>query len=183
MPELLIALLILAEIATFTIPKIITSQANGQYNAAAKEAASMIASSFALYSLNNTVTSGTSAGDLTSYMNYVAADTSTTIDLAQESTTRACGGGYGCVRLHNGGMLMWASAGFMGTNTTNAVYFYFDPDGRVTDGTTNGPGKSVCLWLYANGRVTSYAKLSPGTVYGGGTVGPDVTADPPWFSW
>lgn len=182
--ELLIALTIMGEIAAFTIPKIITSQSNAKYNAAAKEAASMIAQAHQRYAYSNTITASTSAGDLTQYMNYVAADSSTTIDLAQESTTRACNGvGYSCIKMHNGGMLMWASAGFMGTNATNAVYFYFDPDGRVTDGTTNGPGKSVCLWLYANGRITSYANLTAGTVYGGGTVGPDSTADPPWFSW
>jgi prepilin-type N-terminal cleavage/methylation domain-containing protein len=181
--ELLICLVILGVIATFTIPKIITSQVNGQYNASAKEVASMISGAYTSYSRSNTVTSNTSAGDLTPYMNYVAPDSSTTIDLFQEATTRACNGGYSCVKLHNGGMLLWASAGFMGTNTTNAVYFYYDPDARVTDGTTNGPGKSVCLWLYYDGRITSYTNLSPGTVYGGGTVGALPTADPPWFSW
>ena len=29
-------------------------------------------------------------------------------------------------------------------------------------------GKSVCLWLYYMGRLTRYASLSAGTVYGGG---------------
>jgi prepilin-type N-terminal cleavage/methylation domain-containing protein len=182
--ELLIALTILGEIATFTIPKVIISQRNNRYNAAAKEAASMIAQAHQKYVISNTITASTSAGDLTQYMNYVAADSSTTIDLAQEMSTRACNGVSNiCIKTHSGGMLMWATAGFMGTNSTNAVYFYFDPDGRVTDGTTNGPGKSVCFWLYTNGRLTNYGNLTAGTVYGGGTVGPDATADPPWFSW
>jgi prepilin-type N-terminal cleavage/methylation domain-containing protein len=179
--ELLIALAILGVIAAFTIPKILITQQNAKYNAAAKEVLAMISGAYQQYASSNLITSATSAGALTQYLNYAAADSSSTIDLYQENTTRACGGGYGCIKLHNGGMLMWASAGFMGTNTTNAVYFYFDPDGQVTDGTTNGPGKSVCFWLYTNGRITSYANLSANTVYGGGTVGPISTADPPWF--
>lgn len=181
--ELLISLAILGVIATFTIPKILTSQQNGQYSAKAKETAAMIAGAYQMYKSRYTPTLNTSAGDLTPFMNYVAVDSTSTIDLFQEATTRACTGGYECVRLHNGGMLLWATAGFMGTASTNAVYFYFDPDGQVTDGTTNGPGKSVVFWLYYNGRVTSYSNLSAGTVYGGGTVGPDPTCDPPWFQW
>lgn len=182
--ELLITLLILGEIATFTIPKIITAQANGQYRASVKEAAAMISVAFSLYSTSNTVTANTSADNLTPYMNYLSTNSSTSIDLAQTMSTRACGGGYGCIKFHNGGMLMWTiSDGFTGTNTTNAIIFYFDPDGHVTDGTTNGPGKSVALWLYANGRITSYNNLAPNTVYTGGTVGPNSWADPPWFSW
>lgn len=182
--ELLISLAILGVIAAFTIPKILVAQQNSQYTAQAKEAASMIGSAYEIYKQRGNVpTTNTSAGDLTPYMNYVAADSSSTIDLFYNGTTRACNGGYDCVRLHNGGMLLWASAGFMGTASTNAIYFYYDPDGRVTDGTTNGPGKGLCLWLYYTGRVTSYSNLSAGTVYGGGTVGPNATADPPWFQW
>ncbi len=182
--ELLISLAILGVIATFTIPKILYAQQSSQYNAEAKEVAAMISAAYDAYKQQgNTPTTNTSAGDLTPYMNYVAVDSSSTIDLFYNASTRACTGGYACVKLHNGGMLLWASAGFMGTASTNAIYFYFDPDGRVTDGTTNGPGKSVCLWLYYTGRITSYVNLSAGTVYGGGTVGPDPTYDPPWFQW
>jgi prepilin-type N-terminal cleavage/methylation domain-containing protein len=182
--ELLIALMILGEIATFTIPKVLISQANRRYNASAKEAASMISGSLTAYLRNNTLTASTSAGDLTPYMNYLATDASTTIDLAQTDTTRACNGTtYGCVKLHNGGTLMWADGAFSGTSALNAIYFYYDPDGRVTDGTTNGPGKSVGLWLYYNGRVTSYANIAPNTVYYAGTISPNASMDPPWFTW
>ena len=180
--ELLIALAILGVIATFTIPKVITSQQNSKYNAAAKEVAGMIGAAYTVYSQSNTPTANTSAGDLTQYMNFVASDSSSSIDGFYNSGTRACSS-YPCVRLHNGGMLSWATAGFTGTNTTNAIYFYFDPDGVVTDGTTNGPGKSVTFWLYYNNRVTSYSNIVAGTVYGGGTANPNATYDPPWFSW
>jgi prepilin-type N-terminal cleavage/methylation domain-containing protein len=44
--ELLIALAILGEIATFTIPKILSSQQNGTNKAKAKEAFSMVSSAY-----------------------------------------------------------------------------------------------------------------------------------------
>jgi len=182
--ELLISLAILGVIATFTIPKILTAQQNSQYNAKAKEAAAMISAAYESYKQQgNTPNTNTSAGNLTPFMNYVAVDSSSSIDLMYTDTTRACTGGYGCIKLHNGGMLLWASGGFMGTASTNAIYFYFDPDGIVTDGTTNGPGKSTCFWLYYNGRITSYANLTAGTIYAGGTAGPNSSYDPPWFQW
>jgi prepilin-type N-terminal cleavage/methylation domain-containing protein len=69
--ELLIAVAILGEIATFTIPKIVSAQQNGAYKAASKEAAATISQAYALYRLENTVSSSTRFGDMTSYINYV----------------------------------------------------------------------------------------------------------------
>lgn len=182
--ELLICLAILGVIAAFTIPKVLMAQQNSRYNATAKEVAAMITGAYDAYKQRYTPSSNTSAADLTPYMNYVSVDASSTIDLYQNSTTRTCDGtGYQCVRLHNGGMLLWATAGFTGTASTNAFYFYYDPDGQVTDGTTNGPGKSVVFWLYYNGRLSSYGNIAANTVYGGGTVGPMPSYDPPWFQW
>src|SRR5262249_2638154 len=107
------------------------------------------------------------------------------IDLFYGTTTRACNSGYNCIKLHNGGKLLYSvGSKFGGTGTTNAMYFYFDPDGQVTDGTTNGPGKSVVFWLYYNGRLTSYSNLTSGTYNDGqGPIDPDPSYDPPWFSW
>lgn len=182
--ELLVCLAILGLIAVFTIPKVLTTQRDSRYSAQAKEVASMISGAYDAYKQRYTPNSNTSGGDLTAFMNYASVDAVSTIDVFQTATTRLCDGvGYQCVRLHNGGMLLWASSGFMGTATTNAIYFYYDPDGQVTDGTTNGPGKSVVFWLYYNGRITSYANISANTVYGGGTVGPNSAYDPPWFQW
>jgi len=180
--ELLIALSILGVIATFTIPKILTTQQNSKYNATAHEAASMIAAAYTAYSKDHAPSASTTPGDLTPYMNFVAADSSSTVDAFYEANTHDCAT-YPCLKLHNGGMFSYETGGFTGTSTTHAIYFYFDPDGRVTDGTTNGPGKSVCFWLYFNGRISSYANITPGTVYAAGTVNPDPVSDPPWFSW
>src|SRR5438270_879458 len=79
--ELLICLVILGEIATFTIPKLINAQQNKQYNTIAKEGIGSISQAYQLYTLNNTVTASTTGGFLTSYFNSVKVDTSgTTVD-------------------------------------------------------------------------------------------------------
>lgn len=76
--ELLISLAILAEIATFTIPKVLTSQQNGKYNAAAKEAASMVSAASQQLQYTGTVSASTTGSELTPYLNYVKYDTSGT---------------------------------------------------------------------------------------------------------
>lgn len=185
--ELLIALTILAEIATFAIPKILTSQQNRQYNAEAKEVIAMVAAAYQQYQLNNTVTSSFGIKDITQYMNYVAIDTTTTIDLWQTKGTESCGAYSGiCLRLHTGAYLKYwpADDTFGGTASTNAVPFLIDPDGKVTDGTTNGPGKSVYVWLYTNGRIVDNGNTLSGTTYTGGNPPvADPSTVPPWFSW
>jgi prepilin-type N-terminal cleavage/methylation domain-containing protein len=172
LPELLISLLVIAEIATFTIPKIITSQQNNRYNAAAKEAMASVASAYQLYSFNNTLSASTTPGDiLFPYLNYLNTDTTTTVDQSYTYATSACGTGIDvCYRLHNGGILKgYATANFAGTTSGNRLWFLFDPD-ATTDGTTNNSGKSLLIILFYNGRVSTYS-----SVY-------NITSDPLWFS-
>ena len=64
--ELLIALLILGEISTFTIPKIIYSQQNQKYNAIAKESAAMISAAYQQYQYSGNSLTTMSATSLTS---------------------------------------------------------------------------------------------------------------------
>jgi len=185
--ELLIALAILGVIATFTIPKVLQSQQNGEYKAIGKETVGMIAQAYQLYRAANTPNSNTSPADLTPYMNYVAVDTTAnTMDHAQTMTTlNPCSWSQQfCLRLHNGGMLnIHAAATFGGTSSTHALYFFLDPDGTVTDGTTNGPGKSVLFFLYYDGKVRTAGTVLPNTTTNWTTFNPDPTLDPPWFNW
>lgn len=186
--ELLISLGILGLIAIFTIPKIISSQQNNQYNAIAKETAAMLSAALANYKATNTVTASTTAGALTPYMNYVKVDSTSQFDYENGSTTGDCGSGTDvCLRLHNGAILNYApSSRFDGTNTTNAVYFYLDPDG-VSSSTTNGPGKSILLWLYSNGSIKDVgnALSNTSTYFAGSTHTYNATpaSVPAWFSW
>jgi prepilin-type N-terminal cleavage/methylation domain-containing protein len=187
--ELLIALAILGVIATFTIPKVLNTQQDSKYKAIAKEAASTISGAYQRYKNQSTVTASTKADDLTQFMNYLAVDSSSSFDESHGGTTATCGtawmgGTTTCLRLHNGAILEYNSAiAFGGTATTNNIWFYVDPDGKVTDGTTNGPGKSVIFHLYTSGRITTEGQIEPNSTSTLDVDNPCASCDPPWFSW
>lgn len=185
--ELLISLAILGVIATFTIPKVLQAQQGNQSNALAHEAAATISAAFQLYKQNYTLSGSTTAQALTQYMNYTKVVTSGQLDdIPGRDILYDCGS-LTCLKLHNGGILFTdLGTTFNGTASTNAIYFFFDPDGvRGTSGTADDPGKSVAFWLYYNGRITSAAHLVANTSYanngGANTTGPD--SDPSWFTW
>ncbi len=187
--ELLTSLAILGVIAIFSIPKIISAQQNTQSNALAHEAAATIAGAYQLYIQNNTLTGSTTAQSLTQYMNYAKVVSSGGVDDIPGRDIGYDCGSLTCLKLHNGGILFTdLGTTFNGIATTNAIYFFFDPDGtRGTSGTADSPGKSVSFWLYYNGRITSSANVLPNTSYanngGSNTTNPGSNADPSWFSW
>ncbi len=179
--EMLIALTILAEIVTFTIPKILMSQQNAAYNAEAREFMGVVSTAYQLYSAKNGAPpSNFAASDLAPYLNFVGSVT-TPVDDMYENTTLPCSETT-CFRLHNGAVVRLSSCYFGGTSTTNSIWMLFDPDGMVTDGTTNGPGKSLFIILYYNGQTTTYAnkKVTAGNICG---VYSSIHPDPPWFHW
>ena len=75
------------------------------------------------------------------------------------------------------------SGSFGGTNTTNAFWMHLDPDGKVTDGTTNGPGKSVVIWIYYTGQITDWGSVAAGTRNANAPSAANAATVPPWFSW
>lgn len=176
--ELLIALSILALIATFTIPKILVAQTYSKYNTAAKEVAAMVSEAYNIYRENNEVSGSTRFSDLTPYMNYVTKVTNGLIDGHQLEGNIDCSI-TSCLKLHGGGILRYNNTlSFGGTAGTNAMGFNFDPDG-----TQNG-NHSVQLWLYTNGRITSVGHILPNTSSSAYTAPiPCPACDPPWFSW
>ena len=120
--ELLISLAILGVIATFTIPKILSSSSSGQNTAVAKEVASMVSGAFTTYTLNTSLTSGTTGGALTQYMNYVATDTSTSYTGSGGTALQQCSATWVCLKLHNGGVLQYDTGEtFAGTASTNGI--------------------------------------------------------------
>ncbi len=181
--ELLIALAILGVIATFTIPKILNSQQMSSSNAKAKEVAGMVGAAYQLYKMQNPVTASFTIADLTPYMNYVQADSSTVVDTPPLNSTIQCGTVYAdCLKLHNGGMLRYYSGWQMGGTENNyAVWFDIDPDGVAS---SNNAGAALQFWLYANGTIRTYGTMVPGTCSGGYcSFNPDPSWDPAWFSW
>jgi prepilin-type N-terminal cleavage/methylation domain-containing protein len=176
--ELLIALAILSIIATFTIPKILTGSQNGQKMAAAKEVAAMISGAYRQAQLAGVATSTTKPSDLTPYMNYLAIDTSSTMDGHPTNSTKTCSASNICLRMQNGGMIWFDSVSFGGTSNLNSVNIMFDPDG-----TNNNNNQAVAFTLYYDGYITSRAYEKSGSMTSfGGPYGP-CACDPSWFSW
>ena len=173
--ELLISLLIIGEIATFTIPKIINASANSKNASIAKDAGGMIASSFSTYTLKNTLSTSVGGDDLTQYMNYVKVDTATTYSALTGTALQACTATLPCLVLHTGGILQFDTAmTFGGSTTTHAVYFNLDPDG-------NGSQGRLTFIQFYTGRVSSGGVGGSATPTGG-TLTRENT-DPSYFSW
>lgn len=171
--ELLIALAILGVIATFTIPKILTAQQNGQNTAIAKEAASMINSAFTTYSLQNTLTTGTTGGALTQYMNYVSVDTTNAYNFG----TACSNASLACLKLHNGAVLEYSTAQrFDSTASTGSIEFAVDPDGAGTQ-------TPIMFVQFYNGRLTTGGQAgTAGTNFASvGTGVSNVTTDPSYL--
>jgi prepilin-type N-terminal cleavage/methylation domain-containing protein len=181
LPELLIALAILGVIATFAIPKILSSTTSGQNKSVAKEAASMISAAFQNYSLSNTLTSGATGGLLTSSMNYVSVDTSGptfTSPPSGDTNKMTCGANNQCLKLHNGGYLEYSvGQTFAGTNTTNYIAFNVDPDGL------GGNAGTATLVLYYNGRLATGGTKASGSATGATNPESEQTTDPSWLTW
>ena len=173
--ELLIALLILGVVATFTIPKVLQSQQSSQYKSNALEVASMISGAYDAYRQQNTVTVNTSMADLTPYMNYVARNSTTPIDQDPFwGATFPCTGAYICLKLHNGGTIIARSdINFGETAATNAIWAEFDPDSKAV--------QFSLFW--GSGRLSSMGTQN-GTVCNSGACIPAGSGlDPAWFSW
>ncbi len=179
--ELLIALAILGVIATFTIPKILSSQRNVAYSSNAKDVVAMVSNAFMQYQQQNTVTSSTGMKDLTPYMNFLAADTTSWNDNHPNGGAGSyCGSGsLRCYRLVSGGLLVFDSSNtFAGTSTNNAVWFNYDPDT-----TQDVLGSTASFFLYTNGKTSSKGVASTSTLLGGVGVAVGTGYDPSWFSW
>ncbi len=183
--ELLISLAILGVIATFTIPKVLSSQQNSSNNAKAKEVAAMISGAYQQAQLAGSVNANTKPSDLTPYMSYVAYDTGGAfIDAHPGVTSRTCDSTTPCIRLHNGGVLWFLdSAYFSAANSNYTIEFGFDPDGTYSGSSADSPGKTVQFALYYNGFITSRGKVKPGTCSSYGCGNNPGAFDPSWFSW
>lgn len=144
--ELLIALAILGVIATFTIPKILSSSQNGQNTAIFKEAVSMVSGAMQAEQLEDGVAiTDTTAQDLADHMNYVS---------------MASAAGVITLTLHNGGELKYTAAEDWDA-TDDYIAFTIDPDGASGTKTATG------IALYFNGRVTTGDNITTGTTTGG----------------
>lgn len=183
--ELLIALVIIGEISTFTIPKVLQSQQDVRYKVIAKEVAGSVSEAYQMLQAGGTVDANSGFRDLTPYLNYVRLDTTTVIDDDYAHGTDSCGNSNrACLMLHNGAAIFYkTNETFNGTASTNVMFFRVDPDGKSVSGVAGGPGKSQEFLLYFNGRLEKDGDYLPGSTSSWGTYVADPTEDAPWFSW
>lgn len=168
--ELLIALVILGVVATFTIPKVLNSQAGSERNSKAKEVAGMLSEAYTVYKGENTPDNNTSVAHLTPYLNYVRVVTTGLFDgvPGPPGDVDCSGVNIDCYILHSGVIIGFDSTVNFGS-AGNKLALGVDPDGYT------GNSDSVGFILNKNGRITSYADdpVLSGAGYG----------DPAWFSW
>lgn len=179
--ELLIALAILGIIATFTIPKIISNQQNGQKLAVTKEMIAMFSEAYQQHLQKEGAAASTNFNDLLPYINYIAVDSTSVIDDYNNATFEDCSATT-CLKFANGAVVKYSTSTFGGTATKNAIYITIDPDGQYS-GSTTGNGKGIRVFLYYNGRITSNGYILPNTCNSSNCRGPNLTYDPPWFTW
>lgn len=186
--ELLIALLVLGVIATFTIPKVLQSQQSSQYSSMAKEVAGMLVNSITAYEAENGLAnSNTSISDLTPYMNYVASIQDNTIEInvpwnGGGQGNGDCGGVFRCLSLHNGGLLRYRPGHSLCDYPNGAIRLAFDPSAKFDS--VDGVG----FFLYGNKRIRTSAEIPMNQGFGNGepcssTTNPDPSNAADWFSW
>ena len=170
---------------TVIIPKVPGDGLLPHNSAIAKEAAAMINGAFSAYMDKNKLSKHTKPSNFLPFMNYVAIDTTdsyrnentplmpnwlnklwgkVTMSDQQDTPLQPCSNRLPCVKLHNGGILQYDSEQiFGGMNSTNAIFFNFDPDGK-------GPQGRVSFYQYANGRLTTGENQVSGTIVSAGTM-------------
>lgn len=164
--ELLIALAILGMIATFTIPKILNAQADSRNKAVAKEIIGMVSNAVYLAQTNGALSITSTFADLTPYMNYVAVDTTSTVDSVPGGVGATPCATYKCLRLHNGALLLYDPTQTFST-TMGALPAIIDPDGQVTS-----KNDSLGIVVDYSSRIADYE-----VVLG------DSSHTPAWFTW
>ncbi len=183
--ELLIVLIILAEIATFTIPKILLAQQYARQSSLAKEAMSNLAAAFQLYQAKDGITTGMSTSSLLKYLNYVSIDSVSSLDdVPTGNNLFPCSNSnLVCLRLYGGGILVLGKEILTSTASNYAIQASFDPDGIRTGTASDGPGKAIVFVIYATGRVTTWGNVDSNTYMwnGGGPYSSNAAVDPAWF--
>jgi prepilin-type N-terminal cleavage/methylation domain-containing protein len=180
--ELLIVMGILSFVLVVSFAKTLTAFRATQYNATAKEAASLITSAYVSYKNDKGIVPATFKGaDLLPYMNVISEDITSIIQDNESSSpsTFACADSWvQCYALHNGAVIVFFPFNEFGLQQNDHfIWIELDPDGA-------GPAYSVTLLLFYNGRLSSEgdaggATKSWGTLYTG--LLPCVLCNPSWW--
>lgn len=184
--ELLIVLMILGVITTFTIPKVLTVQQNQKYNAVTKEAAAAVVEAYMKYKLSNSISAATNLQEhVIPFVNYIKIEPGEWIDQHPGIAfpfVSCSNAGVICYQLASGAIIYTHEdiSKLNGTGTNNAMEFMVDPSGRY-EGTENS--RSLSFWLYANGRLTTVEHINANTCNGSGCWSAVADGEPDWFRW
>jgi prepilin-type N-terminal cleavage/methylation domain-containing protein len=178
--ELLIALAILGLIATFTIPKVLTSVGEKGNLNVAKETLSSITSAYdVIRSENNGYGATTISGrNILDRMNFVELF-ATAGDAGSPRASTCVTGTTTCILLHNGAILQTTDADVFTTATLGTIAFKVYPDG----GGKVASAPALTALLTNDGRLIT----GTGLTIGGNTYtvadGFAAAALPTWFKW
>jgi prepilin-type N-terminal cleavage/methylation domain-containing protein len=181
--ELLIVLSIVGVIASFAIPKLLTSTTNAQMLAKAKACASAVSQAYVLFKNSRPIQPTTGIGDFIDSINTLKHLTTGLIDHKAGYGDIDCSWAQvNCYAMHNGGVLWFSDNGgwsqFGGTTANHAAFFGFDPDGKLSN------YKSVEFCMYTTGHLHSSSNILTNTYNGsGGPYSPGIDVDPDWYSW
>jgi prepilin-type N-terminal cleavage/methylation domain-containing protein len=179
--ELLIALAILGLIATFTIPKVLTSVGEkGNLNVAKEVLASITQAYDVIRSENNGYGSTAIKGaEILNRMNYVETVTSAASTGVRAVACTNLAGETPCIKLHNGAVLQTTRDDTFATQTLGTIAFNIYPDGGASG---SSPAPLTAL-LTNDGRLITGTNVTFGsneyTVAGGFAA----AALPTWFTW
>jgi len=190
--EVLITVALMGLLAAFTVPQLFmtaSTQNTAKYTSMAHDVALMVSTAYERYKVANTSTTLAMFSDLAPYMNYVKLDTGGSTTYTDPPTGSWLGGNHTCgadfigtnycYKLHNGGLIWFNNVFYFGgNNSTNAIWFDFDPDAA-------GPAQSLQFWLTYPGYVYTVknlpATVTCGYIFSTATQAP-TTQDASWFS-
>lgn len=190
--ELLIAFVVIGLLAALTLPKVLSGiPAPERSKAIVKGAVAEVNKAYAEYRMHHTPGTSTNFNHITPYMNFVRWITTADYAIDREPNSMigsiSCGGGYRCLLLSSGALLMYNNAcTFASPDTTSAVWFFVDPDGKAKQSAvSDSPTKSTHFKLYFDGRIKSVGTQLNNTCTSCGSVDcndADPTRDPSYWN-
>lgn len=166
--ELLVALLILGEIAAFTIPKVLNAQQNGRKIAIAKEVMGTAGAIYTKLKMEGTLTTTTGAA-FARNMNYISEDRTSVIDDAPSTGWGSldCATWWAkCYKLHSGAIVGADDVGPMGSTSVNeSLWLLVDVDASY-----QGDNSGFWINIHGNGWMTTDWLDRP-------------NLEPSWFHW
>lgn len=170
--EMLIAMSLLALLATMLIPMVAERTTENKLLTNTKDAAAQLAQAYIAYSeRGGQLSSSTSPSDIVDQMNYVREVTST-LKIQINGADSQCSASTPCVLLHSGALMQYdqnASFGCTPNAAEMSSCWFCDPPSSspcvphsninalrfILDADGTGPDNAITLILFYNGRVTT----------------------------